>query len=170
MGFNSGFKGLTLILLTWSKWWAPNNASKYQMGFNSGFKELSRFSGSLQESVTVVRLLSLYELQKIKYLLWPCCCLQELCSSYSYRFPHQTYSYRFPHQTVPCLWLWIWNYCRLSGWDVMQNSGLLHTLGLLMLLWFERRWIWTPFCVYSIVGFVYNSPGSNRERLANVDC
>jgi hypothetical protein len=32
---------LTLILLTWRKWWAPNNASKWQMGFNSGFKGLS---------------------------------------------------------------------------------------------------------------------------------
>jgi len=31
---------LTLILWTWRKWWAPNNASKWQMGFNSGFKEL----------------------------------------------------------------------------------------------------------------------------------
>jgi len=34
---------LTLILLTWRKWWAPdNNASKYQMGFNSGFKGLNQ--------------------------------------------------------------------------------------------------------------------------------
>jgi len=31
---------LTLILLTWKKWWAPNNASKQQMGFNSAFKAL----------------------------------------------------------------------------------------------------------------------------------
>jgi len=31
---------LTLILLTWRKWWAPNNASKQQMGFNSMFKGL----------------------------------------------------------------------------------------------------------------------------------
>jgi len=31
---------LTVILLTWRKWWAPNNASKWQMGFNSGFKGL----------------------------------------------------------------------------------------------------------------------------------
>jgi len=30
---------LTLILLTWRKWWA-NNASKYQMGFISAFKGL----------------------------------------------------------------------------------------------------------------------------------
>ena len=32
---------LTLILLTWRKWWTPNNASKWQMGFNSAFKGLS---------------------------------------------------------------------------------------------------------------------------------
>jgi len=29
-----------IILLTWRKWWAPNNASKWQMGFNSAFKGL----------------------------------------------------------------------------------------------------------------------------------
>ena len=32
---------LTLILLTWRIWWAPNNASKWQMEFNSAFKGLS---------------------------------------------------------------------------------------------------------------------------------
>ena len=31
---------LTLILLTWRIWWAPNNASKWQMGFNLVFKGL----------------------------------------------------------------------------------------------------------------------------------
>jgi hypothetical protein len=31
---------LTLYLLTWKIWWAPNNASKWQMGFNSAFKGL----------------------------------------------------------------------------------------------------------------------------------
>jgi len=31
---------LTLILLTWRIWCAPNNASKRQMGFNSAFKGL----------------------------------------------------------------------------------------------------------------------------------
>jgi hypothetical protein len=31
---------LTLILLTWRIWWAPNNASKWQMEFNSAFKGL----------------------------------------------------------------------------------------------------------------------------------
>jgi hypothetical protein len=32
---------LTLILLTWRKWWVPNNASKEQMGFNLAFKGLN---------------------------------------------------------------------------------------------------------------------------------
>jgi hypothetical protein len=31
---------LNLILLTWRIWWAPNNASKWQMGFYLAFKEL----------------------------------------------------------------------------------------------------------------------------------
>jgi len=33
---------LTLILLRWRIWWAPSNASKWQMGFNSAFKGLKR--------------------------------------------------------------------------------------------------------------------------------
>ena len=33
---------LTIILLTWRKWLAPNNASRQQMGFNSGFKGLNQ--------------------------------------------------------------------------------------------------------------------------------
>ena len=41
MGFNSAFKGLTLNALTWKIWWAPNNASRRQMGFNSAFKGLT---------------------------------------------------------------------------------------------------------------------------------
>ena len=31
---------LTLILLMWTIWRAPTNASKWRMGFNSGFKRL----------------------------------------------------------------------------------------------------------------------------------
>ena len=31
---------LTLSLLTWRIWWAPNNASRWQMGFNSAFNPL----------------------------------------------------------------------------------------------------------------------------------
>jgi hypothetical protein len=32
---------LTLILLMWRIWWAPNNATKWQMPFNSAFKVLN---------------------------------------------------------------------------------------------------------------------------------
>jgi len=39
--FNSSLFTLNLILLTWRIWWAPNNASKWQMGFNSAFKVFS---------------------------------------------------------------------------------------------------------------------------------
>ena len=35
-----GISSLTIILLTWRKWWAPNNASRWQMGFNSAFEGL----------------------------------------------------------------------------------------------------------------------------------
>ena len=46
------FKGLTLILLTWTIWRAPTNASKWRMGFNSAFKGLKK----VMESRTVVTL------------------------------------------------------------------------------------------------------------------
>jgi len=35
---------LTVILLTWRKWWAPNTASKQQIRFNSAFKGLIKLS------------------------------------------------------------------------------------------------------------------------------
>jgi hypothetical protein len=34
---------LTLILLTWRIWWAPNNASNWQKGFNLAFKMFTFF-------------------------------------------------------------------------------------------------------------------------------
>ena len=34
----AGYSYLALTLLTWRIWWAPINASKWQMGFNSAFK------------------------------------------------------------------------------------------------------------------------------------
>ena len=40
----SGILTLTLILLTWRIWRAPNNASKWHMRFNSAFKGLIRVS------------------------------------------------------------------------------------------------------------------------------
>jgi hypothetical protein len=48
MGFNSAFIGLTLILLTSTKWWAPTNARKLRMGFNSAFIGLICYTNTLQ--------------------------------------------------------------------------------------------------------------------------
>jgi len=47
--FSLSFLSLTLTLLTWRIWWAPNNASKWQIGCNSAFKRLK-----------VTKLVSLY--------------------------------------------------------------------------------------------------------------
>ena len=46
---------LTLNLLTWTKWWAPASASKWQMVFNSAFKGLSGFSVPTTQGVLVLR-------------------------------------------------------------------------------------------------------------------
>ena len=35
---------LTLNPLTWKIWWAPNNASRWQMGFNSAFKGFNKLT------------------------------------------------------------------------------------------------------------------------------
>jgi len=40
---------LTHIMLMWRIWWAPNNASKWQMGFNSAFKYLTSKNVHLTE-------------------------------------------------------------------------------------------------------------------------
>ena len=46
---------LTLILLTWKIWWAPNNASRLQMGFNLAFKGLTQSLQRLATAWTVHR-------------------------------------------------------------------------------------------------------------------
>ena len=42
---------LALNLLMWRIWWAPNNASKWQMGFNSAFKGLKVQISNVQKVV-----------------------------------------------------------------------------------------------------------------------
>jgi len=37
---------LTVKPLTWKIWWAPNNASRWQMGFNSALKGLNTLTFS----------------------------------------------------------------------------------------------------------------------------
>ena len=47
------FSILTLILLTWRIWWAPNNASRWQMGINSAFKGLNRLIFQRQQYISI---------------------------------------------------------------------------------------------------------------------
>ena len=44
---------LTLILLTWTIWRAPTNASKWRMGFNSAFKGLIKLEWKRQRDENV---------------------------------------------------------------------------------------------------------------------
>ena len=50
------YTALTLILLTWRIWRAPNNASKWQMGFNSAFKGLMKECQPLRKRGELVEL------------------------------------------------------------------------------------------------------------------
>ena len=54
------FQFLTLILLTWRIWWAPNNASKWQIGFNSAFRGLSRLHDKAHSCTIYLKVLSSY--------------------------------------------------------------------------------------------------------------
>jgi hypothetical protein len=49
-------KHLTLILLTWGIWWAPNNASRWHMGINLAFEGLGKLITEL--SVFSLQLIS----------------------------------------------------------------------------------------------------------------
>ena len=55
---------LILILITWRIWWAPNNASRWQMGFNSAFKGLN--SGGRLKSRTV----QFYDVLEVRGLIF----------------------------------------------------------------------------------------------------
>jgi len=44
---------LTLILLMWTKWWAPASASKWRMGFNSAFKGLSSCAKAIKKTTVL---------------------------------------------------------------------------------------------------------------------
>jgi hypothetical protein len=49
-GWKSIFTCLTLILLMWRIWWAPNSASRWQMGLNSAFEGLREHHSKWQNA------------------------------------------------------------------------------------------------------------------------
>jgi hypothetical protein len=66
MLFSTPYLPLTLILPTWRIWWAPNNASKWQMEFNSAFKGLKTRESlrSLNECILSTRGLGIWLLYR----------------------------------------------------------------------------------------------------------
>ena len=73
---------LTLILLTWRMWWAPNNASKWQMGFTLEFKVLisvEKYQLFLNNNKTI----NLYE------VLYICVILRLTYVAHQYRKTHR---------------------------------------------------------------------------------
>jgi len=56
---------LTLILLTWRIWWAPNNASKWQMGFNLVFIGLIKHNTKIYNSKSAF----ISPIKTIKYIM-----------------------------------------------------------------------------------------------------
>ena len=55
---------LTLILLTWTVWRAPTNASKWRMGFNSAFKGLIQRPTGCPLSNVISLVLTLSDVQR----------------------------------------------------------------------------------------------------------
>ena len=68
---------LTLILLTWRIWWAPNNASRWQMGFNSAVKGLTVRTYTACSSSTVTMAVRTRLIVTL-YVHWLCCDCQFL--------------------------------------------------------------------------------------------
>jgi len=60
---------LTLILLTWRIWWAPNNASRWQVGFNLTFKGL-RFYRIFCSASSTDKILSIVLKHLFKITVW----------------------------------------------------------------------------------------------------
>jgi len=63
-GFMCRLSSLTLILLTWSVSWAPNNESKWHVGFNSAFKGLSRLE-ALTRRIFLIHNLQCFQIQDL---------------------------------------------------------------------------------------------------------
>jgi len=64
------YNKLTLILITWRIWWAPNNASKWQKGFNSAFKGLKGRVTSLNFNESYEFISKIYSRKCLRQTVW----------------------------------------------------------------------------------------------------
>ena len=75
---------LTLILLMWRIWWAPNNARKWQMAFNLAFKGLKCFhlKVKLSMNLKVIMYINLWcvllivQCENVRCIFAPLLCFQ----------------------------------------------------------------------------------------------
>ena len=72
---------LTLILLKWKIWWAPNNASSWKMGYNSVFKGLRKVANKDQTAVCQVN--KCHKMCWFKYSFQTFCRCQHEITSHS---------------------------------------------------------------------------------------
>ena len=57
---------LTLILLTWKIWWAPNTASRWQIGFNSAFNPLNSELNSICHFLALLGARHIFHVSKVR--------------------------------------------------------------------------------------------------------
>jgi len=87
---------LTLNPLTWRIWWAPNNASKWQMGFNSAFKGLNQLYMFRATNSPIFRSMFWLYIQ----LLVQCTDIAEGWQQYRCIVPKAVYTVK------KCSWIW----------------------------------------------------------------
>jgi hypothetical protein len=88
-----GTTKLTLILLMWRIWWAPNNASNLQVGFNLAFKGLRKYKYLMTTKMWCTK------------LLFCCNTVVHLCNA----------ALTFLAQLMAVQWI-------LNGWCVPEND------------------------------------------------
>jgi len=116
---------LRLILLTWRIWWAPNNASRWQMGFNSTFE-------GLKCPLTLIP------------LTWRIWWAPNNASRWQMGFNSMFKGLKCPLTLIPLTWRIWWAPNNASRWQMGFNSafkGLKCPLTLIPLTW--RIW-WAP--------------------------
>ena len=152
---------LTLILLTWRKWWA-NNASKYQMGFNSGFKGLNILAiiliRYLQLQVTVVTDMSSWRQttdKMTRYVVWRLYNAEDIfiTSKRCNLFPAWL-KLHIPAVTAPS------TYCNITKRLILSHSSFTHCL------WFSNKELCFSYQNYPVV--FCNGEGMNSVFMYRV--
>jgi len=140
------------MLLTWRIWWAPNNASSWQMGFNSTSKGLKEVEPNTTRH-TVVKKLTTYEVPLEKSLKM---IQSKLSGAEGMKFIRRHYG----------------NTERCYHWQTLREKKILIKYG-----WWNGRWgnstllqyckRMTSYKFQRITMFVYTTDRSNQKWKQN---